>query len=395
MTTVKSSVSAPTSNRLLWVLTGGSFLSFFVFGFVDNLKGPILPSLLRDLDLNYSQGGGILFGAYIGFVIATLITGPVADMAGNRVVLMLAGVFTLMGLAGASLANSYGLLFGAMLVFGLGMGAIEVGGNGLIAELHQRNRGRYMNLLAVFHGVGSLLVPMYASALLSAGISWRQAMQSVLPLAGVLGLFFLLTPSPARPVKETGGGFNWTEARRSGFRPTMLGYYLAIFFYVSTELGIGAWLVAYLEDARGFSLPQASLYLSLFFACLMAGRLVGSVVVDRIGYLQSIFSAAIASLICLLLGLLGPPILVLFLPLSGLFLSIIFPTMVAAVSDGHPENTGVILGLLFAAGGLGGAVGPWAVGVASNNLGIGQGFLIPAGFCVLVIVMVGWLRWKL
>ena len=29
------------------LLTAGCFLAFFAFGFIDNLKGPILPELLR------------------------------------------------------------------------------------------------------------------------------------------------------------------------------------------------------------------------------------------------------------------------------------------------------------------------------------------------------------
>ena len=79
------------------VLSGKFFLSFFVFGFIDNLKGPILPSLLRDLELNYSQGGAILFGAYLGFVIATLLSGILADMSGNGTVLILAGAAIVIG----------------------------------------------------------------------------------------------------------------------------------------------------------------------------------------------------------------------------------------------------------------------------------------------------------
>ena len=38
------------SSAHLWLLTAGGFFAFFVFGFVDNLKGPTLPALLRDLN---------------------------------------------------------------------------------------------------------------------------------------------------------------------------------------------------------------------------------------------------------------------------------------------------------------------------------------------------------
>ena len=55
------------------LLTAGCFLAFFAFGFIDNLKGPVLPELLRSEHLSLSQGGTIFLGAYIGFIVATLL----------------------------------------------------------------------------------------------------------------------------------------------------------------------------------------------------------------------------------------------------------------------------------------------------------------------------------
>ncbi len=382
-----TNVQSAKSRQLIWLLTAGGFFSFFVFGFIDNLKGPTLPSVLREMEFGYGQGGSILFGAYLGFVIATLLTGPLSDWMGNRTVLVLASLLILSGIVGFSTMQSFALLFAAMLVIGLGMGAIEVGGNALIVDVHRQEQGRYLNLLATFHGVGSLLVPLYAAWLLNQGISWRQVFQFTLPLVGALFLLFLLIPSP--PVTRqsgAGGGFDWEALRTRGFSGPMIGFYIAISLYVSTELGIGAWLVEFLIQAKGFELTMASFFLSGFFGMLMIGRIVGSFVVERIGYLRSILLAAIGGLACLLLGVFGPPALAFFVPLTGLFLSIIFPTITAAVSALHTQNTGTMLGLLFAAGGVGGALGPWAIGVAGDLTGIRLGFGLTTLFCLGLIV---------
>jgi len=71
------------------LLTVVCFFAFFIFGFTDNLKGPTLPVILSELDFNYGIGGNILFGLYLGFLIATLITGILADRFGLKVVLLL------------------------------------------------------------------------------------------------------------------------------------------------------------------------------------------------------------------------------------------------------------------------------------------------------------------
>ena len=384
-------VSTASPSRAVWLLTAAGFFSFFIFGFVDNLKGATLSSLLVDLNFSYAQGGSILFGAYLGFFIATLAAGVLADSMGNRKILILAGGLISVGILAFAGAGSFWLLFGAMLVIGLGMGCIEVSGNGLIVQLHPLNRGRYLNLLATFHGIGALVVPLYAGWLLNAGVSWRQVFQYSLPMAVLLTLAFLLTPAPSKraPKSTQQPAFDWQAVGKLGFTRQMLWFYAAIAFYVSAELGIGAWIVEFLQRSKGFSLTGATGFLSLFFGMIMLGRVVGSFVVERLGYVRSVLGAAAGGLICVLIGIFGPPPLAVFIPICGLFFSIIFPTITAVVSDVNPQKTNTILGLLFAAGGVGGALGPWAIGVASNGLGIQMGFALVAVYCLLVIGAMG------
>jgi MFS transporter, FHS family, glucose/mannose:H+ symporter len=71
--------------------------------------------------------------------------------------------------------------------------------------------------------------------------------------------------------------------------------------------------------------------------------------------------------------------------LTGFFFSIIFPTTTAAVSDLHQENAGTLLGLLFTFGGLGGMLGPWLMGLASNWFGLTWGFSLVVGYCLIMV----------
>lgn len=374
--------------RTRWLLTAGGFFAFFIFGFVDNIKGPALPTLLQDLQFSYSQGGGILFGAYLGFMLATLLAGPLSDLIGNRLVLLAAGILIAVGAFGLSQVAVYPLLFAAMLVVGLGMGSIEVGGNGLIIALHQQAQGRFLNLLATFHGVGSTIAPLYAAWILTGADSWRSVFLYSVPLAMLLALLFLFATEPTNNTNPS-HHLDWVLLRQTGFSSTMVCFYLAVGFYVAAELGLAAWLVEYLMQSKGLAQTTASYYLSGYFALVMVGRLAGSFVVERVGYLRSILVAIGGAFLCILIVLVAPPGLAFFLPLSGLFCSIIFPTLTAAVSRLHPQNTGTILGLLFTAAGLGGTLGPAAIGVTSDALGISWGFGLNALFCAGAMGAVG------
>ena len=74
--------------------------------------------------------------------------------------------------------------------------------------------------------------------------------------------------------------------------------------------------------------------------------------------------------------------------LAGFFLSIVFPTLTAAVSDLHKDNQASILGLLFTFAGVGGMLGPWLIGLAGDALGLDLGFGINLVYCVLFIAVI-------
>ena len=370
----------PNSKTLL---TASCFLAFFAFGFIDNLKGPVLPELLRSEHLSLSQGGTILLGAYIGFIVATLVTGVIADVVGNRQVLLLAGICLCFGLIGVRFSSSFTNLILMLSVVGLGLGAIEVGANGLIVELHPDNPGRYLNLLATFHGTGSFLVPLYVAWLISLGVAWQNIFLSVVLLSGILTIAFVVAPNCEVAKLHTISGWNWRDVFRIGFTGRMGWYYLLISSYVAVELGLAAWLMEYLQQVRGQTVAQSSFYLSGFFVMIMLGRFFGSFVVERLGYLQVVGVALVGGLTCLIVGILGPHSFILALPISGGFFSIVFPTVTAVVTGKHKENVGTVLGILFTFGGIGGALGPWTVGVVSQSLGLEIGLCSVIGFCLV------------
>jgi MFS transporter, FHS family, glucose/mannose:H+ symporter len=368
----------------IWLWTIASFFSFFVFGFSDNLKGATIPAFLRDLDFSYSMGGSILLGVYIGFLIATLATGILADIAGNKTVLVIAGVCLAGGIIGFSSFSTFWPLALSMLVLGLGLGAIELGANNIIVELHAAQKARYLNLMSVLHGMGSMTAPLYAGFLLAGGFSWRLVYQGALVLVVIMLVYTVLAKYP-RVVEQKIQSISLKKLARIAFKGYTVWYYFLIAIYVSTEIGIASWIVEFLQTQKGLEIGLSTQMLSLYFGLMMAGRFAGSFLVERVGYLKIMLLVSLAAFASIAIGIFGPDELFFFLPLSGLFLSIIFPTVTAAVSDQHTENQGAILGLLFTFAGIGGMAGPWLVGVSADLFGLQLGFSLSLFFCALMI----------
>jgi len=386
-------LATTSRSTVIKLITYGAFLSFFVFGFVDNLKGPTLSALLDDLNFSYSFGGTLVMSAYLGFLIATLVTGALSDIAGQKVVIFTACACLLGGIIAYSMASMFLILAMAMLVIGLGIGSLELGGNSIIVDLHHQGKGRYLNLLAFFHGVGSMVAPLYAGLLLTAGLSWRSIYQSAILVVLLLLVYFLLVKYPKSDTSES-NKLDLKHLGKSAFTGEMILFYAVLAIYVAAEIGIGTWLVEFLQKSKFQSVAMSSFYLSLFFGGITVGRLIGSFLVERIGYLKSMLYASLASIVCVATGIFAPASLAFFLPLTGLFFSIIFPTATAAASDLHKENVGTVLGLLFTFAGVGGMLGPWLVGIFSDWLGIQLGFGLILMYCLGMSLIFGLLMIK-
>lgn len=377
------------SKTNILILTAGCFLAFFVFGFTDNLKGATLPAMMDEMRIDSGVTGNIFLGEYIGFLVATLVTGILADKFGLKPVILLAGLCMFLGIGGYSFFTSNGLFFISLFVLGLGLGALELGPNAIIVSLHHARKGLFLNLMAVMHGLGSMIAPLVAGWLLSGGVAWRSIYRWDLFLIAAFTLIFVFLRFPHSEEKAT---LDFREVPRVAFKGQLPWFYAAICFYVSAEIGMASWLVEFLQRAHGFSVTASSQALSFFFAMLMLGRLIGGFFVHRIGYLHSILFASVSGAICIALGLFGPANFTIFLPMTGLFFSIVFPTITAAVTDTHTENTNTVLGVLYTFAGVGAMIGPWVVawGIRLLDLHLGFGALLVLSLLSVVSIFIPW-----
>ena len=159
------------TSRVPRVQVSLTFLAFIMIGANDGAIGVLIPSIRTYYGMD-KAGIGLLFVAgTAGFLIATTMSGLLAEKLGHRRFL-LAGVTCYLGdLSVISPAPVLGLMLLGLLLIGLGAGVIDAGLNAYIAGLP--NNSALLNYLHAFYGVGALVGPFVATLVLALRFGWN------------------------------------------------------------------------------------------------------------------------------------------------------------------------------------------------------------------------------
>ncbi len=177
---------------------------------------PLLPHFRREFDLSKAGVGVLAAGFAIGVLLAAVPGGIVASRFGARVAVI--GGLTLVTLAsvGVALADSFGLLFGARFVQGIGSSITWAGALSWLAlATPSERRGRTMGTAIGAAVFGALLGPVIGAGASAIGV--RAAFSTVAGVCVVLiALVFWFDPPPPerQPARAILGAFRNSEFLR-------------------------------------------------------------------------------------------------------------------------------------------------------------------------------------
>jgi len=176
-----------------------AFLTFFAYAAGSIIVPVSLVELAHDLGFSLESGGmaaggALQIGRTIPMVLAMLVVGFIAGRWGNRATLGTSVLLMSVGIALCAVAPSYGILFLALMLAGLGEGVIEGLATPFVQDLHPKEPGRYINLTHSFWSVGVLATVLLSGGLLSLGVSWR-ILTGAVALVGCVAAALILIPA--------------------------------------------------------------------------------------------------------------------------------------------------------------------------------------------------------
>jgi fucose permease len=374
----------------LLVIKALTCMMFFTFAMTTDAVGSIIPTLLDEFALSLRAASAFHYVPMVAIAAGALALGFLADRIGRRATIVLG--LAIYGVS--SLLFAFGSTFGFFVVLlgvaGVGVSVFKIGALALIGDVSRSTREHttFMNTVEGFFAVGAIVGPAIVATLLAMGLSWKYLYVVAAVICAALVVAAATARYPGSGMAEnTGATLGHTlRTMRDAYA---LGFSTLIMLYVAVEVAVYVWMPTYLQSYAGPYPWLATYALTIFFVLRAAGRFLGAWFLGKLAWttVLAVFAAAIA--LCFAGSLVGGPDHAIYLlPLSGLFMSVLYPTLNSKGISCFPRaEHGAVAGVILFFTAFAAAAGPLAMGAVGDAFGdIQYGFALATGFAFLLFV---------
>jgi fucose permease len=291
---------------------------------------------------------------------------------------VIGGLLVAVALVIVARATALSDLLTAVVLLGVGGGALNGGTNTLVADLHEdpQHKNAALNLLGVFFGFGALLLPFAIGALLA-----RFSLAALILAAAVpCGLVGIYAATLRFPPPKQGHRLPLADMPRFLRDPLVVVLACLLFFQSGVEFTLGGFIATYLTREMSASVSQASWVLTAFWAAIMGTRIVLSRVTARSSPHRVLFSCGCGALAGALLAAAatGPAMAFAGIIVMGISLAGVFPAALGIAGARFESHSGTVFGILFTVALAGGMTLPWTAGQIGESAGLRSVFLLVA-----------------
>jgi fucose permease len=384
------------AGRNMTVVKTLTFLMFAMFAMTTDSVGLIIPEVIRTFGLSLTAAGTFQYATMAGIALAALLFGQLADRLGRRPTIMV-GLVLFASACFLMAAGDRFVVFAVLLgLSGAAIGVFKTGALALIGDIatSTAQHTTIMNMAEGFFGVGAIVGPAILTRLLNDGLPW----QWLYVIAGcicvgliVLAMLVKYPDAPRPSVGERRGGTG--RALRS---PYVLAFSAGAFLYVGVEAAVYVWMPTWFKSYAGGATTVAAYSISIFFLLRAGGRFLGAWLLGRVAWQPALalFSGGILACFAVSIAA-GVEWAIYLLPLSGLFMSVIYPTLNSKgisclPKSEHGAGAGVILFFTCASA----VIAPLAIGAVGDSFGhIVYGFWLATAFAAVLFAgsVLNWL----
>lgn len=380
---------------------------------------PLFPFLVPALDIGYTAASLLVVVFFLTYSLVQLPIGPLSDVYSTRHLLAGGMVVLAIGIALVAVAPSFPLMLVGMVVAGIGGSTYHPTGMAIISDIESNEtHGRSMGVHGLFGSAGTVTAPLLMVAVASA-FNWRTALLG----GGVLGMLFAVVLFVGYPRIYPGSTESSprTDSLVDAIRTTFTGgpetvgvrdrlRRASVYLRSPLSLKLGALFVVVGAEVRAiqtFTAPFATAatgqgeafggtmlaitMVTAGIASMIAGYGVDQVDRGRLALVCFLGTAvAIAALVLLPLSALLAPV---GFAILGIVLYSVYPVANAIAASASTEGTsGSLFAVTNTASAVGGAFGPFLLGIIADIASLNAAFLAAAGVAGAGVPVTLWVR---
>ncbi|TDC87573.1 MFS transporter [Actinomadura sp. 7K507] len=356
----------------------GTFLTFALAGLLTGVWVARMPALAAKFGAGEGEIGIVVLVWGLGAVVTMQALRGLMARAGSRAVLRAALPLTSLAFAAVALAPGYGVLLGAVVLFGMTFGMTDIAMNAQASVVERAYRRSVMSGMHAGWCVGAMSGGVFGVVTAAAGLGFTTTVLAAallsLPAGLALGRTYL--PDPPRPAATAPG--TGRKARRMPPAVYLIGVLGFIAFM--TEGTIADWSGLLLHEEMGAGEAVAAAGYPVFELAMLLGRLVGDRVRMRVGTRRLLTGAGIGTALGMTVVVLapGPAVAIAGFFVTGLVVCTVVPTTISLAGTADPDRPAAAVAQVGAMGYGGLLLGPVVVGFLSEatSLRVGVGTVV-------------------
>ncbi len=369
------------------------YTGYFVQAIINNLAPLFYVIFQNEFEINYTKISWLIMLNFATQLFVDIMSVKVIEKLGYRVSIVLAHVFSavglfLLGILPRAMDNHYIGLVIPIIIYATGSGLIEVLVSPIVEGLPLENKSGEMSLLHSFYCWGQMSVVLFTTiAIKFAGSeNWVYApiFWAIIPF---INMFMFMKVPIFPPVPEGEDEMKVSELFRSG---TFILLALLMLCAGASELAMSQWASTFAEESLGVDKLTGDLLGPCLFALLMASaRVVFGLVGDRVDVKKVlVFSAGLCVAAYLISTLSKNPIASLIgCGLCGLSVATMWPGVFSFAAKIFPRGGTPLFAMLAVFGDFGCAFGPWLAGVVSDGVRASSITFDPLKFGLMIAII--------
>lgn len=356
------------------------FLNYFVFAFLLNSVGTVILQVQRSMDV--SKGSASVLEGFkdIPIAIASFILASFLPKIGLKKSMLLGLALVSIFCFITPFTNGFWYFKILFLVIGVSFALIKIAvfaTIGLITN-NQKEHGSFMGILeGVFMGgilLGNIVFSLFIDDANPKSSNWLNIywFMGGVALLAFMVLFVSKLDESQATIEKRKFSEDFKEMLLLILKPLTLIFIISIFLYVLIEQSFQTWFPTFYTDIINAPASMAVQAGAVLGGAFMIGRFLGGFILNKVKwiYLLSFCLVASAILIVLVLPLSGnssteglitwsnAPAVVYLMPLIGLFLAPVYPTINSTILSSLPKHMhSSMAGLIVVFSALGGTTG--------------------------------------